>query len=645
MGLLDLPEDILHYILSFLGTVSLATVRLACRALRKSASSGRRFVTIECEGWFSARARASPGVVTVIHAFESLLPSLFRRELGELVWDGEGWRGGLTLGPPGHDSDQQTSRVRLLTELLAGVAGEVEFLSMGPRWRVSDDQQGTVSASQLPSIPQGLLSTMSLLTSLRLRQPLTEATLQELGLLRRLTSLEFALLGDIGYGYVMQQLDNLPALGRLDLGAIPVSEARGREGREGFGPRFMLDGLASGRFANLQELGIALPAEGAQCLHMLNSLTALTSLHVRSCESTGNLMGLASLTGLQMLELEVDLDSRNPRLAAVSTLVPLTALSGLTHLDLLGLDNEEATFWCEGNLTFVPWDLAVLSHLTALHVLRCNVYQTARFVDGDPLPVQLRFLRAARSLEELGLGFCGSFWTLPAESSYAAQRAVASLASLKKVEISIDDLRLVHYIAPLAVFAAAPSIESLWFYDMTYERDGYLLPSPPELHEMVRGCFRQLKGLRTLGQDGASAPPQFIELLSELSSTQLTQLSLRLNSATVPTMEKIAKFRSLQSLHLRSDSASYQFLKPLFGLKELRSVVVDVNKEILREQHGSSVSAMREQAARLKAVILDSCCLVGNMAFVRMYGWGDPYAHVSRYSGGVWEDVTHLQSP
>lgn len=186
---------------------------------------------------------------------------------------------------------------------------------------------------------------------------------------------------------------------------------------------------------------------------------------------------------------------------------------------------------------------------------------------------------------------------------------------MKNVEISIDDRELVDYFAQLAVFAAASSTDALKF-----SACGDQAQSQPETRRVARGCFKHLKMLRTFEQHGSPGPANFVEVLSELPSPQLTLLSLRLDSATMPTMQQIARFQDLQQLQLTFDSASLQFLEPLFELKELTHLVVGVNIGEMQAQHGASLSAIRKRAARLKAAILEYADLVGVKASVNTIG-------------------------
>lgn len=446
MGLLGLPTEVLQLIMSFLGTLSLAAVRLTCRALRESATSKRGIVTIKVPGWFTAKARATPRVLNFIYTMASLRARL---EEGR---HGAGGEETLGLGP-----HHWHTRTWLQSEMLAGVAPMVEFLCIGDRWRLSADQQGAEFARQLLYEPHIQLSKMLVLKSMRVQRPLDRATLHELVSLRHIKRLELMLLDpELSHEYVIQQICSMPALTWLDLGTGGVAE----EGQDGQGEWFnfqSLGMLASGRLAALKHLAIPLPVEELQHLNVLSALTALTSLRVQTSESNGNWSSLASLTGLKQLESEVIKGANLADLSADSALTPLTFLRGLTHLDIASL----TAGWEVPEVCIMQWDLSVFSHLTALHVLRCNLFQDAQLAVGDPLPVQLRFLVTATALEELDLGFPGSFWTLPRDSILAMQQAVSSLTSLRTVNIRIEDDELMHYSSPMAAFAAATSIQTL----------------------------------------------------------------------------------------------------------------------------------------------------------------------------------------
>lgn len=132
MGLLDLPAELLHRIFSFLGTLSLASVRLTCRTLHQSATSGRHLVTLELKGLYTAKARASPRVLTLAHTFETLLARL--KDAGhEGAEDLEEPSG---LGPLGN----HRTPAWLRAELLAGVAQDVESFCIASGWKVGADQ-------------------------------------------------------------------------------------------------------------------------------------------------------------------------------------------------------------------------------------------------------------------------------------------------------------------------------------------------------------------------------------------------------------------------------------------------------------------------------------------------------------------------
>lgn len=81
------------------------------------------------------------------------------------------------------------------------------------------------------------------------------------------------------------------------------------------------------------------------------------------------------------------------------------------------------------------------------------------------------------------------------------QQAVSSLASLKTVAIRIVDDELPRYSSPLAVFAAAASIESL-----SFDSSGACHSLPGETHDLARVCFKRLTNLKHVAQDGVMAP-------------------------------------------------------------------------------------------------------------------------------------------
>lgn len=369
--------------------------------------------------------------------------------------------------------------------------------------------------------------------------------------------------------------------------------------------------LTSGRVAGLQHLAVPIPGGELQHLERLNALAALTSLHLRLWESLGCWSSLTSLAGLKHLRME----SKPLAYPSASTiLTPLVALQGLTYLDAYikahAID-PAAIAGC---------DFSVLSPLTALRALTCPAWRNAMFAGEDPLPIQLRFLKTATALELLDLRFLGSFWTLPLTSILAMQQAVSSLASLKTVAIGIVDTELEHYSSPFAVFAAATSIEWLFF-----ESGGCGHSLPDKTHDLARACFKRLQKLKNFTQWGATAPSQFHELLLDLSSTQLTKLHINVEFATVPLMEHIAGFSTLQELNMVFRDSSLMFLGPLLNLKELTFLdlkFIPQQQEEAREgelecHHGKAAHVIREQWTRLSAAIKERVCRVGVEAYVR----------------------------
>lgn len=396
----------------------------------------------------------------------------------------------------------------------------------------------------------------------------------------------------MGLDEFTQQLRSMRVLSGLDLGVETLDEP--------FVPLATLATLDQGRAAGLQHFATCIPASELRHLPMLTALTALTSLHVRSLSTTGRWASIASLTGLRMLQIDVSGEAKRD-VSTHSSLAALTALRGLTHLDIA--DNWGATgpedSWVSG-----------LSHLTALCVLRCQLYQKARFVNGDARPIQLRFLLTAAALEKLDLQFLDSFWTLPRRSYLAMQQAVSSLASLKAVAIHINGEELEQYSLPLAVFAAAASIENLEF--KASGRRGSL---PDETHDWARACFKRLKKLKVLDQFG-EAPSYFTELVLELSTTQLTRLALNLDMSALPLMQRIAGFASLRELRLSFKNMCEMFVEPLLALKELTRLDLRPNfHQRLGVQKQPGVVA-DEHWTRLRPAILESAREVGVWAWV-----------------------------
>jgi hypothetical protein len=244
-------------------------------------------------------------------------------------------------------------------------------------------------------------------------------------------------------------------------------------------------------------------------------------------------------------------------------------------------------------------------------------------VEGDPLPVQFRFLTSATALKELSLEFCYSFWRLPSESCLAMRGALSRLSSLKVVSLLISrtarDEQLMHLHAPLSVFAAAKSIEHLYF--------SWNEPPPKHYHRphpfLLQGdCFSALTKLRGLilipPPTTARDMPDAAKLLEGLPSTQLTSLYMREAIATRQLMEHISRFRDLQDLWLHFEWASLNFLDPLCGLSCLTKLILYVDK--LRDHHGDAASAIHSQALRLESTIHESARRVGVKAIVVFNG-------------------------
>lgn len=195
-----------------------------------------------------------------------------------------------------------------------------------------------------------------MLTSLCVNRPLDSATLGEVVSLRHLVALELRSLHQtVPASFVIEQLCSMPALTRLHLGRKrDLSASEDWQWGSNFQP--LLAMLASTRFSALKEVVVSIPAEVVQ---HLNIFTGLTSLVVMCSNSTGDLGGMASLTGLKALEFGVT-GEPNLYLPRGTTLTRLTALLGLTRLVLFLSKRWPWTRRPMLSLTNVPWDLSVL---------------------------------------------------------------------------------------------------------------------------------------------------------------------------------------------------------------------------------------------------------------------------------------------
>lgn len=435
VGLLDLPVEVLHIILSLLDPLSLASIYLVCQALRKAASAGRQRVTIQFDGCYAATAIASPRVLQLMHLYQSQLESLDAEEAEENPGPAE---------VPKRSCHRQMHRW-LQAHLLASVAQEVVTLEL---WTSEQTADGETQVAVLENFskPHRLVADMVQLESLTIRTGCGRAIIHELPSLQQLKRL---ILQTASMQTDAELICRLPSLTELDLGYADL---------DADSTRLLVGLLTSGRSPNLQKLGVTLDEESLCSLSALTTLTSFIALHVRMRKpSLADLRGIACLTGLKNLGvcgahnyIEVP--------AIAGTLALLSSLAGLTTLELT---NGKACHHA------VPSDVSVLSSLTALRVLRCGMFGAAKFVAGDPFPVQMRFLRSATALEELELGFCASFWLVPDDSSRAMRAAVSTLRDLKRVKLmmtipdEVDHAAGLYY-APLAVFAANSSIETLF---------------------------------------------------------------------------------------------------------------------------------------------------------------------------------------
>lgn len=390
----------------------------------------------------------------------------------------------------------------------------------------------------------------------------------------------------------------------------------------------MLGTLAAGHMPGLRELNLVLlPAAEARHLSKLAPLTALTALGLGMRGSFADLGGLANLSGLQSLKFSSSMDdNESHHRPVVQSLSPLIALAGLTRLDI-----SRNLGW---SVSTIPSDVSVLSSLGALQVLRCGFFVTADVLAGDPLPVQVRFLRTATALEELDLKFWGSFWSMPHASTLAMREAVSALRSLKLVAISNQgdfSQHVVPFYVPLSVFAAASSIGSFKCRNH-YFSFGAPRPRGPEAgysSAQAQVSFAALSKLRKLElavfwnvlDDVEHAHvPLLADLLAALPSTCLTSLSLSVNVVPLEVMQQIARFPDLQVLQLQSSTILWKsrFLDHLFDFKFLTQLELTVHVDTLPHEGHGDVITIDTEAVQLKNTIVERAGVVGVTAQVEL---------------------------
>lgn len=551
MGLLDLPTEVLCVILSFLGTLSLAAVRLTCRDLREAAISGRKRLVFEVGSCYKAKACALRRVLRSMHIFQSSMN----------LWKEEQRRADATSSTAPDRPAFKRFRQFLQTQLLVDVAQEVEFLDICESW-LDHHEEWNPGMCKLLCGPRVLLPAMQRLRSLILCCDDT-AILDLLPALQQLTHVRWP---DCGNGAIqmadLQKVCSLPMLASLDLWPAAIT------GTMYF--QKVLEVVAHGKASGMRNLVLPCPAGEVHHLSILTALTALTALvlHFEGSSTLSHLGGVASLTGLKSLRMGFDLDERMAE-PVIETLSPLTALMGLT---LLGLNDGYQSDWdCD-----VPADISVLSCLTALRVLRCNLNREAKFFARDPIPVQLRVLRLATGLEELSLVLEGPSWSL-SDVSYCAlmREGVSALKSLKRVALKIFKGDSAQSCAFLRLFGTVSSLEAFWFEVHNWQ-DPDPLPALGFTASQAVACFHPLTLLRSLvllddnGTTGhAELIPHCADLLAGLPgpSTRLTRLHLTVQATDVPTMQQVARFRDLQELKLRSFFTEPQTSGPTVQLK------------------------------------------------------------------------------
>lgn len=454
-----------------------------------------------------------------------------------------------------------------------------------------NSQFGTPSAVEMTVGPHVMLAQMPRLERLRFSRKVESAVLRQLPRLEHLTSL---ILESPGTPGDLQELCSTLSLSSLRMGQFLELDQE-----IAFDSREMLAPLGAAKMASLRELALPLPAEEARHLSRLAPLAALTALELEMMGNLVDLRDVASLTGLRSLQMNISNFDEDDG-PAVASFSPLTALTGLTRLEVC----EDENLIGEG----LPSDASALSSLEALQVLRLSSFEEAEVRARDPLPVDLRFLRSATALEELDLVFWGSFWSLPPAASDVMREAVAALTRLKQVKITLVGAGWETYHEPLHVFAAASSIESFEFI-VEAAPTGF---SSGHSSAEVCGCFNALAKVRSLtlrGWEKRGPMPCCLDLLAELPSTSLTRLSISVEAEPQELMQQMSRFPDLQELDLRASLVDSSFLVHLADLKCVTWLYAQFMKHAQEPEAG--VPPISDEVARLKATVLERARLVG----------------------------------
>lgn len=208
-----------------------------------------------------------------------------------------------------------------------------------------------------------------------------------------------------------------------------------------------------------------------------------------------------------------------------------------------------------------------------------------------------------------------------------------ALQSFEVICLQIEDaLWPKKYYLPLAIFSAAPCVETIFYFPdpRTKEyrklcqmfnrlRDDVNQPTPA--HRVVPchmldaelkspACFKNLTRLCRLCLPGG-AVPSCHELLSALPFACLTFLFFGLKAARAPLIQQILKFSELQELQLFCDTMSAKSLPPLAGLLGHTRLETWRDREKRSEGVTSLDQAWNAAADRLKAALEESANRLG----------------------------------
>lgn len=360
-------------------------------------------------------------------------------------------------------SPSETQLDGRVSQMLAAAAPDILYVSGSPWWQILLKLTSSSLTDDILCSPRVLLSRATNLRSLRVFGSLDVPEVLQLKAMAQLTCVELMRIPELE---ALQLMCQTLALSRLQMRYHPEEELADASASQNVVELLADSPLA----ASLRELSFEChPA----AVSGLGALASLTSLTVDTCACTGlrfeSFSGLSCLTNLLSLDIEFVHETRGTREHCGPDFATVTALTRLTHLGIC--DGEGIRECCGKNACRCKhsW-LSNLSRLTALAELRlphiCMAAGRPRMSHGRSLlPSELLVLRSATALKLLDLAFEGRFWSqLDKGACRALQEAVAGLSKLKALKLRVSSVGPQQSCLPLAVFSAAPSVESFTYY-------------------------------------------------------------------------------------------------------------------------------------------------------------------------------------